>query len=144
MKELGVKQSSLFWWIGKKNVDIAAFGIMYLHEFHDLEEDTLDQYDYYSAFTVAELGEMLPNTVQTINGEPFDNYRILIQKFYTVDEKLNKTNNFIINYECDSTEATGQNAWLRRKLTNNIFDSNEANARAKMLVYLIENGLYKP
>ena len=62
LKELGVKESSLFYWIGKKNVDIAVFGIMFIHEFANLEDGTLDQYEFYSAFTVAELGEMLPDS----------------------------------------------------------------------------------
>jgi hypothetical protein len=46
LKELGVKQDSLFWWVNGR-------GRM---ELHDKHTDS----DSVSAFTVAELGEMLP------------------------------------------------------------------------------------
>lgn len=97
----------------------------------------------YSAYTVAELGEILPNYIQVKGFEPFDNYRIVITKFYSVNEDRSLTNNYIINYECDSTNLTGEAAWLRRRLINNIYDPNLANAMAKMLIYLIENNLLR-
>ena len=61
LNELGIKQESLFywtcwggvkpsdWWVGKSNNEITSGG------FHE----------YLSAFTVAELGEMLPISVET-------------------------------------------------------------------------------
>lgn len=135
LKELGIKQESYFYW----NIchDCAK-------EYPSVEWE-LEAYirhgENVSAFTATELGDMLPNIVSIKNGTPFDDYRIEITKFISVDEKRNQTNNYIINYKCTTTEVDGENAWLARHLTNNIYDPNLANAMAKMLIFLIENNL---
>lgn len=119
LKELGVNKSSLFYWIGEKNVDISTFGIIYIHEFGDLDENTLDQYDYYSAFTVSELGEMLPKTITWKDGT-----YALTQDFYASGE-------FNAYYA------------LNNYAPIDFTDDIEANCRAKMLIHLIKNGLIK-
>ncbi len=93
------------------------------------------------AYTAAELGEMLPNNIIIPGAEPFESYRLSITRFNSVDEEMNIIRNYIVNYECDSTHCFGEEAWLRRKLTSNIYDPNLANAMGKMLIYLIENKL---
>jgi len=149
LKELEVKQSSYFYWCNfalewtlfhpKKTVgDMSGPSDTWL--LNDLFNRNLAA----SAFTVAELGELLPNRVSITNKEPFDSYTLVIRKFYYVPDINKETINcYIINYECDTTEITGENAWLSRKLTKNTYDPNLANAMAKMLIYLIENGLMK-
>jgi hypothetical protein len=76
LKELNVEQDSLFCWINNCDLEYLPLEIR-------------NKNVVYAAFTVAELGEMLPN----------------FNVIYT------------------------------------LFDRNEANARAKILIYLIENKL---
>jgi hypothetical protein len=115
-------------------------GISHIRYF--LQESEISGEVAYPAFTATELGELLPNSVLKPELAPFDNYRLTIRKFISVDEKMNHTNNFMINYECDSTEMEGAEAWLIRKLALNIYEPNLANAMAKMLIYLVENNLF--
>lgn len=97
LKELGVKQESLFYWQGAdKNGYIINF------------EKDLFEYDCekYSAFTVAELGKMLP--------EDYLSYRI--------------------DGDWRCSEFGDDHITIEKK---------EADARAKMLIYLLENNLLK-
>ena len=99
LKELGAKQKSLFWWNiftdpnTNKKRKILAYNL----------SKTFG--DYYSAFTVAELGEMLPLRILNNVGQQTDG-----------------------KYYCQ----------LGIKF---ISSDTEANARAKMKIYLIENKL---
>lgn len=105
LKELGVKQESLFWWLNpfKEQGFILT---------QDSEWDKNDHHEFCSAFTVAELGEML-------NVSGFGDM---------------------------TTSCLGANGWhcsgnttkLGRK---HFIDTTEAGARAKMLIYLLENNL---
>jgi hypothetical protein len=144
LNELGVKHDSYFWYgkiidpLFKRDKDNALFT-----QCHWEWNEGSSYYKEYSAFIAAELGEILPNRVNTINDDPFNSYCLVIRKFYTVDNERNATNNYIVNYECDTSGITGENACFVRKLTKNIFDPNLANAMAKMLIFLIENNLIK-
>ena len=106
LKELGVKQESLFyWWFVRNDMGDDVF-----------VSDTkpVNGTEYWSAFTVAELGEMLPVRINggrrkyRIDGLPvwFCNY-------------AHKSNNHMHSISADT----------------------EADARAAMLVYLLENNL---
>lgn len=108
LKELGVKQESLFdwvmvgkWWrcqMSRRDSSVAFFG---------------GEPEVISAFTVAELGEMLP-------------------KFFHVSwQKTNDDGSGMIEI---LDIATG-------KKYHSLDEPSEANARAKMLIHLIENGL---
>ncbi len=130
LKEIGINQKSLFhWWNNKNNLSIYYGNII---------NDPIMQ---CSAFTASELGEILPNVIYLKDKEPFDRYTISIKKFYSVDENRLATNNYIINYECDSTSVAGEDAWLQRKLCKNIYNPNLADAMAEMLIFLTENKL---
>lgn len=128
--ELGVKQESNFYY------SFTIAGKRYLLDYLENNE----KFSSFSAFTAAELLEILPNYVTTKYNEPFNNFRIVITKFISV-ENNSPVNNFSIMYECDSTAATGAEAWLRRSLTKAIYSPNLANALAEMLIYLVESGL---
>ncbi len=139
---LGVKQDSYFVWYGFENPLKAIFtesdiDIWRIGTSKDCSKGGADW--VYTAFTAAELGDLLPNGVVTQNDQPFNCFRIKISKFISFDNE--KTiRNFIINYESDTCEMSGKQGFLPRKLTKNIYDPNLANAMAKMLIYLIENG----
>ncbi len=109
LKELGVKQESLFYW--RPNDNGAG-------NFNDIivaanDEEGLFCGVYYSAFTVAELGEMLPDYAHS--------WRIPAWKDDT------------IKWQCD---------WKNKPSGSKTCDADtEADARAKMLIYLKENNL---
>lgn len=130
LKELGVKQESEFYWWFRKiegdnyvcelwsnhavKVQVEAWNSMNF-QFPDSKIN-----DHYSAFTVGELGEMLPANIWLDN-----DWRYL---------------NFIKN----KREDLGRNPkWCYRYGKKKIirFADTEANCRAKMLIYLIENKL---
>ena len=100
LEELGVEQNSLFGWslYDEKN------NLWGVEEFRNIGDE-------YSAFTVAELGEMLPEA--TMSYKP---YNMKKPEFYC--ERHHKSASIRdLSFSADT----------------------EANARAKMLIYLIEN-----
>ena len=104
LKELGGKQESLFYWHldGDDEWELV------------MEKDVFPQVlDFcYPAFTVAELGEMLPEEIHT---------------FKLSDE-----------FCCESNQPD----YFPKGKSNLFFTADtEANARAKMLIYLLENKL---
>lgn len=109
LKELGVKQESHFWW---GHWDFAPDSPFVWDGSADgnTEDDT--KIKRCSAFTVAELGEMLPR----------------------IDFCFEK-------YNSKRWEFWFDGKYEGRKQFQ---DCTEADARAKMLIYLIENKLVKP
>src|SRR3990167_3380239 len=81
--------------------------------------------DFASAFTVAELGEMLPQVINW-KGEPFGFLGIRID-----ETMLSKKRRYRVTYE-DFNSDDIENGM-------NFVEDTEADARAKMLIYLIEN-----
>ncbi len=110
LKELGVKQESLYWWTSADNKTPILRGWM-----NDYE--TNSRWTVYSAFTVAELGEMLPTNIE-------DYYiiydRLVDSSFHVYYEKIGKRPEILIKDQGADTEA---------------------DARAKMIIYLLENKL---
>ena len=114
LEKLGVKQESIFWWRKYslcKNTD--------LYYIPNKETDLLilsGKLEYnFSAFTVAELGEMLPNWASS--------YRL---------GKLASKNcgKYCCEYHIISKKHTKDFEFI---------SDTEADCRAKMLIYLIEN-----
>lgn len=150
LKELGVKQESLFYYkawenpllniLKKSDVPDDRWTIFMGNDKHG------DSCEWeISAFTTAELGEMLPKGI-TI--DDFDHYRLNIKKFHYVENQLLPLEvkpSWIINYydnllkegSCGLTEV------IKSLFLTSIFDKNEANARAKCLIKLIEEGFVK-
>ena len=129
LRGLGVKQKSLFYW----DYDSENCYAVKFMPFH------CPGLEHYSAFTADELGEMLPNHVTIEEEEPFNNFCLVIRKFNSVDEELKLINNYTVNYECDTFSLN--EIPLPRRLTNNVFDKNLANAMASMILFLVENKL---
>ena len=105
LKELGVKQESYFFYstndMQKRDEYYELSTVESMHEFYYPLE--------YSAFTVAELGEMLREGLITFAG----------------------SKRWIAQYKTSTVSALQQ------------MENTEADARAKMLIYLIENNLLK-
>ena len=110
MKELGVKQgTSLFHWLSRP-WEKAPF----LYKFDEPGDAEKDDKDCWSAFTVGELGEMLP------------------------------THHCMRQHEGNVTK--GWVAWTNEHgapISTMALEPTEADSRAKMLIYLIEQGLVK-
>ena len=102
--KLQVKQESFFYW---EDRSLNGQGIE-LH-WDGGQEDAI--YPTFCAFSVAELGEMLP-----------------------------------FNFASQRNNYHGDRDWVCFKSGTefNVFDGTEANARAKMLIHLIETGAVKP
>lgn len=106
LKELSIEQNSYFKYEVRENG--------YVEIYHS--KPTSCAHKYYSAFTVSELGEMLPRKLPRTDG-----IYALQQDFYS--------DGFFNIYYC-----------LNDYSPIDFEDEKEADARAKMLIYLIENG----
>lgn len=105
ISKLGVKADSLWWWAKTSR-----------EEDYLTDSDHLSLYDepYYPAYTVAELGEMLPYIIRTDKHD------------YILGCYKRKTD-YLVSFG----------------LLKEILADTEANARAKMLIWLIENNHIK-
>jgi len=127
LQELGVKQDSLFYWIsiGILNNKHVGWRLELSHNCN-CEEPLIAQ-EYYSAYTVAELGELLPFKIYS---NPIPNpFELKINKLE------NKWEVYYLAYESRELNNTD--------LCPTINANTEANARASMLIYLLENNLTK-
>lgn len=114
LKTLGVKQESCFMWMqtgvgGQFSIET------YSYDFNGEE---------YSAYSVAELGEMLKISDHlkyglNVEGKWWVTYERIVMM--NITETYTDTRKFFVSFICDT----------------------EADARAKMLIYLIENKLIK-
>lgn len=112
LKELGVKQESLYRWIGIM-LDENSIPTLWVIKWADTYWKGSNY--SFSAYTVAELGEMLPSTVASSKYQEEDSQDSFICK---------------LNVEGD---------WS--KYIHVLQDTTEADARAKMLIYLMEHNL---
>jgi len=122
LKELGVKQESLFCWMKNPEDKEPCIGDTYI-----IEKAAPDKL-IASAFTVAELGEMLPATL----GEPNAPKQIDVEMYVYHSPRL---------YEVavsDYVDIEGKH--LPHQIQHAI-EPTETDARAKMLIYLLENKL---
>lgn len=126
LKELGVKQESAFYW--KHNTKALREGKVI-----DADEWVLTHYgqpysvgDIYhvSAFTVAELGAMLPTTIEMKNQD----LRLVVEA-----DQMGAGTGWGVGYKSPS----------RQTFPLYEIDDTEADARAKMLVYLLDNLLLR-
>lgn len=107
LKELGVKQESYFWYRAFTDKDEQLYFVLGHHD-----SQAMFQRDY-SAFTVAELGEILPEFVESYKSHD-EGFNWFCRKFEEGD---------ILKYTALENADT------------------EADARGKMLIYLLENKL---
>ena len=145
LKELGVKQKSNIYWM--EIIDPFLVPILTEHDkllFFHITHNILPPH-VYSAFTSSELGEILPKAISIITDEEdkkmFCNFRFVTGRSLIIEEE-NPIEFWSVNYICDTTNEF-RNWLFDALLTKAIYDKNEANARAKILIYLLENGLIK-
>lgn len=115
LKELGVKQESLFYWVTTKPTDIKPTTIEWEGDIEWIRENISHTYitEQVSAFTVAELGEIL-------------------------------SRNNDLRYYFNHVWQQDKQSWIVMDVClDNYYEyaSTEADARAKMLIYLIKNKL---
>ena len=113
LKELGLKQESIFGWLHFNN------GESELVHFCD---GVLIPPTNYAAFTVAELGEMLPEEIWDEEDNGFD-----FLCTYPIGA----------HWACSYRRYNGDSSWSSTYVEK---ARSEADARAKMLIYLIEQG----
>ena len=137
LKELGVKQESYFvWYKLKENQEFNNF----ISESWQIDDS--ERFDTIAAYTAAELLALLPHHITTKEPEPYNSYRLYISGAVIVKnpEWIEPTRTHFVNYSCD-TFSLDKTYFMGKYLTGNIWDENPANAFAKMLVYLYEQGL---
>ena len=129
IKKLGVKQESLWYWDYLPNEEIEDTDTQKQGEYTLCYAQCQygDDADLISAFTVAELGEMLPEFITENKTEK----RLHQYRAYCL---ISKSDNWCIYYNKHGTP-------LPEKEPNHQTADTEANARAKMLIYLLENKL---
>jgi hypothetical protein len=111
LKELGVKQDSQFWWSFEEH-GATGWDVYFKNESLGPEEwFTLEKHVHISAFTVGELGEMLPAYLTETYRLPHGPWRVIHRADIHEDGEM----------------------YLEAE--------TEADARAKMLIYLLENNL---
>lgn len=136
LKKLGVKQDSLFYY----SVDKESFEHLIIWNLkhnqnanqgnlYDCSIKYPEYYDIYSAFTVGELGAMLPDCISA--ADLFNNKNTTLLDLNGHFIKSSKTDDEYKIYIDNLTKIVI------------FFSKNEANARAQMLIYLLENGLMK-
>jgi len=124
LKELGVKQESYFiWtpWLKEEFPKNHPPKTVELDEWHVLSRDTYEVKTHCAAFTVAELGEII-NSYENIAW---------------------RAERYVYSAYGHDDEDPGFQIALRKQ-TKNVWmvdgkEDNEANSRAKALIYLIEN-----
>jgi len=120
LKELGIKQESLFVW---EYYDENCYAIKYFpYAVNNTMTDIIYSIKFYSAFTSSELGEMLPAAIQSDDKS---------QSHYKLDICKSHDNRWLVAYFKDFN--------LPPMIA--LIADKEADARAKTLIYLIENNL---
>lgn len=123
LKDLGIKQEGFYCWArqdGFKNWGLELYPPARI--FKRMGRT------YYLAFTSGELGEILPKLISTKNG--IYNMKLGWEHFANEDKIL---------WRIDYIKNNGFDEPLVL-----IDDENESNARAKMIIYLIENKIWIP
>lgn len=122
LRELGVRQDSAFYWRAQGTLQ-KDWKVQYFSR-GDIKLNPV------SAFTVAELGEMLPSRFSVTVKKITSTFDLYLAK--------NESGEWFVEYQCQGTEPEdGYELLVQRNA------DTEADARAKCLIYLIESGLIK-
>jgi hypothetical protein len=125
LKELNIEQDSYFFWCKTAPI-LTSSGTdkapewKELHLFDEWTRKKIDYYESYSAFSCSELGVMLPKYIKK---NDFEYYYSQVPSKHCNEWVIFYGNSFTFLENCE------------------VEDVSEAECKAKMLVYLIENGL---
>ena len=125
LKELGIKQNSVWYWIITSTTN-------YHLSLVDGDKRLLpkDRNDWYSAFTVSELGEILPSPLE-VEHEDVNAY------YYLHSWKTMKS------YVCEYLFMTSGGEIQKYKTLYYQIGDTMADAMATMLIYLIQHNIIK-
>ena len=132
LKELGIKKGSQFYYVKATSIGDHKF-VKEVCMIAHISQTTGLSKDWYSAYTVSELLEMLPACVDFKTEEPFNFGWLKIQK------RSAKNIQYIVHYECDTQSLEEACNSVFMKIFTKDHDEQLANALAKTLIYLIEN-----
>lgn len=143
LKELDVKQESLFYWYKNPYQGWIVINHNELNEIFSPGCSVIT-----SAFTSDELLKILPNFIRT---NEYDEYRFSLTRYMLCpsDDLRCFESHFIINYLSTTYEVklNGKEGYefptLADKYMKNIHHKKLSDALAKVLIYLIENKLYE-
>lgn len=141
LKELGVKQESEFAWFKLYGKD--KYELDYVKStIEPYENKELHPDDFISAFLSSELGEMLPRLIcdkdQPLSKTKGKCYPLIIEGLSDDYSDQTIINGWSIKY--GDTEVKVENE-IKMNSAGIYYVGNEAEARAKMLIYLLENNL---
>lgn len=152
LKELGVKQCAFFSWFGDEEQRLMDNGkeglfisnwlfVSSTEPYNNQESDWRNDVSLKqiaSAFTVAELGQMLPDNV--LADFEFDEKTLnYISGQYDCRLEIWKVKSSITGYGIAYRKNNNPNIQLP-KSEQAFFKEHEAEVRAEMLIYLLENG----
>lgn len=127
LKELRVKQEAIWHWVEVMNADFYqnTGSHFELHQNHGVGRDS------FAAFTVAELGEMLPEGIMSIRPLQENEWEFKSEEKWFVADAADTERKYLCmnNWFIDTQLSSEQKA------------ATEAEARGLMLAYLIENNL---
>lgn len=121
LNELGVKKNAVYSWANDFKRGFLLTSTTMAHINQKRSKNLQMHYEFHAAFTVAELGQFIPSLLIAQSATQIDR-PIIMQKTHE-------------NMFCIYIKNENGSIW---EFFN---DSSEANARAKMLIYLIEQGI---
>lgn len=135
LKELNLKQDSLLFHYNEPYEDGTADWV--ITNWRDYESTWDSKGEPYSAFSAAELMDILPAFIDTGMDEPFNNF------YLEVSKRTAENIQYIAIYVCDSMpgeEINNPMYKIRSKLKS--YDSKLADCLAKVLIETIEKGFF--
>lgn len=133
LKELGVKQDSLFYWIQRGNYP-DDWSDAFLETKEDVAKYEMNSDGQCSAPTVAELGKMLPSGFYTYYDD-FDGW--------TCSSSWSFCDRSLSDIRMRSSDILWGPCIPARQCRYTQEAKTEANARAKMVAYLLKEGILK-
>ena len=132
LKALGAEQKSLYFWAVEMNEGRETNKWSLCQGEH-----LLPDHPKYSAFTVSELGGMLP--AEIVHARKTNDIELVFELI------LFKRHENISGFYCDYRESSGGSIsdFIHGSLHSVAEGRTEAEARGKMLIYLLENKLIK-
>lgn len=140
LKSLGVKQESYFYW---KYADTPLQnGERWFIEIGKEADELDNEFDLFSAFSVSELGEMLPRQIcdqdQPLSGTKGKCFSLIAEFLADDYSSDNKIDGYRLRYGGSKAKVESN---TNMNSAGDYYIGTEVDARASMLIYLIEQKL---